>query len=598
MPKKVYAFLLLIIILFSINVYAFSNGDIDGDNKVSAADYILIRKYLLGYSEITGDKLKRADVNDDGNINSLDYIAIRKILLSGENMKYTVSFDSNGGSAVSSQTIDNGGKAKMPSNPTRKGYTFIEWQLNNKKYDFSSNVSSDLKIVAVWGKIDKTKYELKTNENVKLNYVIEPSNNNNIVTYGSDNNNVAKVDEKGNLTAVGAGNTSINIKVNNVSIGTAEIIVDYSFFDTCSTSKSNTKLTVNSTKNRSINIYSCIENQKFFHQGIAVTNDSIIFTGASYETWCMPGDTYTLKKYNLGGECNSQDDGVVINTSGNYIRKYDKKTGKNIINYLDVGGHGQAFDATSNNELYINYFPKLYLSRTYGYGSHTTGIAYIKQFVNNKEYLSPNSTFLIHNNGNFDIYKSPYKIGTKDYMKDIVSKGKEKDTMYSIEFAIDEDHDQIGVVNKGLTTNGNITVHIYKLSDFKNGKKKSLGTYYIGAKTCYGNSSCFDQGFELYGDYVYSINELHDKNNKHIGEGVSKIKYKTCSRVDRNNSTCDLEEIAIPDNKIGTEYGKGLVGLSEIEGISVIKGKVYVSVITKAFVDDYRRNITLLLDNF
>ena len=56
------------------------NGDINGDNKVNAADYLLIRKHIMGES-LSGDRLNRADVNKDGKVNTKDYIAIRKIII-------------------------------------------------------------------------------------------------------------------------------------------------------------------------------------------------------------------------------------------------------------------------------------------------------------------------------------------------------------------------------------------------------------------------------------------------------------------------------------------------------------------------------------
>lgn len=41
--------------------------------------------------------------------------------------QYAVSFESNGGSAVTSQTIDLGGKVTMPTAPTKTGYVFLGW---------------------------------------------------------------------------------------------------------------------------------------------------------------------------------------------------------------------------------------------------------------------------------------------------------------------------------------------------------------------------------------------------------------------------------------------------------------------------------------
>lgn len=63
---------------------------------------------------------------------------------------FTVTFDSNGGSSVKSQVIKKGNNINVPVNPTKKGYSFIEWQLNGKKYDFNMNVTSNMTLRAKW----------------------------------------------------------------------------------------------------------------------------------------------------------------------------------------------------------------------------------------------------------------------------------------------------------------------------------------------------------------------------------------------------------------------------------------------------------------
>ena len=63
---------------------------------------------------------------------------------------YTVTFNSNGGSAVASQTVASGGKATKPTNPTRTGYTFAGWLLNAKTYNFNSAVTKDITLYAKW----------------------------------------------------------------------------------------------------------------------------------------------------------------------------------------------------------------------------------------------------------------------------------------------------------------------------------------------------------------------------------------------------------------------------------------------------------------
>ncbi len=62
----------------------------------------------------------------------------------------TVTFDSNGGSAVASAKVVTGSAVAKPADPTRSGYTFKEWQLNGAAYDFSKAVTSDITLKAAW----------------------------------------------------------------------------------------------------------------------------------------------------------------------------------------------------------------------------------------------------------------------------------------------------------------------------------------------------------------------------------------------------------------------------------------------------------------
>lgn len=60
-----------------------SKGDINGNNKIDSADYIMIRKYLLKQMNLSNDQLTRADANNDNKVNSTDYIVIRKLIING-----------------------------------------------------------------------------------------------------------------------------------------------------------------------------------------------------------------------------------------------------------------------------------------------------------------------------------------------------------------------------------------------------------------------------------------------------------------------------------------------------------------------------------
>lgn len=63
---------------------------------------------------------------------------------------YTIKFNSNGGSNISDQVVEEGSKVSNPNNPTRNGYKFVGWTLDGNEYDFSSTVNRDITLVANW----------------------------------------------------------------------------------------------------------------------------------------------------------------------------------------------------------------------------------------------------------------------------------------------------------------------------------------------------------------------------------------------------------------------------------------------------------------
>ncbi len=66
---------------------------------------------------------------------------------------YTITFASNGGSAVAEQTAQYGTSLTKPEDPVRVGYTFVGWYTDadcTEKYDFSAPVTGDLTLYAKW----------------------------------------------------------------------------------------------------------------------------------------------------------------------------------------------------------------------------------------------------------------------------------------------------------------------------------------------------------------------------------------------------------------------------------------------------------------
>jgi len=65
----------------------------------------------------------------------------------------TVTFNSNGGSAVASQTVPNGGTATAPTAPTRTGYTFAGWYSDaglTTPFVFATPIIANITLYAKW----------------------------------------------------------------------------------------------------------------------------------------------------------------------------------------------------------------------------------------------------------------------------------------------------------------------------------------------------------------------------------------------------------------------------------------------------------------
>lgn len=93
---------------------------------------------------ISVDKTIKADGND---YNLAVNVMFEKVT------KYIVSFESNGGSEVESQIILSG-KAALPNEPQREGYTFAGWYTDNvtfeNEFDFNTVIDKDYTLYAMW----------------------------------------------------------------------------------------------------------------------------------------------------------------------------------------------------------------------------------------------------------------------------------------------------------------------------------------------------------------------------------------------------------------------------------------------------------------
>ena len=67
-----------------------------------------------------------------------------------ETKTFTVTFNTDGGSEVAAQTVEDGKSATKPEDPTKDRFNFEGWFNGESLYDFASPVTSDLTLTAKW----------------------------------------------------------------------------------------------------------------------------------------------------------------------------------------------------------------------------------------------------------------------------------------------------------------------------------------------------------------------------------------------------------------------------------------------------------------
>ena len=94
----------------------------------------------------SSDEFKPADIFDQWE----EKVTTSKPYYLSLTANYTVTFDTDGGSEVKSQTVAYGGQAAVPVAPAKPGYTFAGWYLDGKAYDFDAPVTENLTLTANW----------------------------------------------------------------------------------------------------------------------------------------------------------------------------------------------------------------------------------------------------------------------------------------------------------------------------------------------------------------------------------------------------------------------------------------------------------------
>ena len=77
-------------------------------------------------------------------------MAIGIFIYALNNSKYEVKFNTDGGNKIESVMVNKNERVEAPKDPKKKGYVFIEWQLNGKAYDFKKKVTKNITLKAKW----------------------------------------------------------------------------------------------------------------------------------------------------------------------------------------------------------------------------------------------------------------------------------------------------------------------------------------------------------------------------------------------------------------------------------------------------------------
>ena len=97
------------------------------------------------YEGFTAQTVTQATIAASGTVVEIKY----------DRKTYTVTFDSNGGSTVTSQSLRYGATATKPADPTKTAttttkYTFADWYNGETAFDFATSITDDITLKAKW----------------------------------------------------------------------------------------------------------------------------------------------------------------------------------------------------------------------------------------------------------------------------------------------------------------------------------------------------------------------------------------------------------------------------------------------------------------
>ena len=150
-----------VVYTFIIDVTVDENGKVTGADATVMVDGVIVDISSVQYNASSTYMQFAIKYYKEGSTSASTYainyytdgtVKYSSILLTkvGATATYTVTFNTDGGSAIEAQTVVDGEAATAPTVPTKEGYTFAGWYLEDAPYNFETPVTADITLVAKW----------------------------------------------------------------------------------------------------------------------------------------------------------------------------------------------------------------------------------------------------------------------------------------------------------------------------------------------------------------------------------------------------------------------------------------------------------------